>query len=449
MSEILNNIWSALIVENQALLSVLLIPVSFLDSSVTLLLFTSILKIELSKKQKLIYIFLSSIVCILLRNFLPAPINIIIVYIFLFFEIHFILKINTSKAVLATVIPILVYMLLETLLLKPYILLLNITTEQATSIPIYRISFILIMYTFITIICLLIKHLDLKILFIDELSKKNKLILIFTFILGLISLGIQLYISTFYLNVLPLFICIFSFIFLLAYFSVSIYTITRITKLYTTKRELENAEEYNRTLNILHDKVRTFKHNFENIVSTIGGYIETNDMEGLKKYYSELEDDCQRVNNLSNLSPKVINNPGIYNLLTRKYYKADNLNVKVNLIVLLDLNQIKMKIYEFSKILGILLDNAIEASSECDEKIINIKFLPDEKNHRQLLIIENTYKNKDINLKEIFNKDVTSKENHSGLGLWEIKEILKRNNNLDLKTEKNEQFFIQQFEIHY
>ena len=31
-----------------------------------------------------------------------------------------------------------------------------------------------------------------------------------------------------------------------------------------------------------------------------------------------------------------------------------------------------MQVYEFTRILGILLDNAIEASSECEEKIINI-----------------------------------------------------------------------------
>ena len=449
MSEILNNIWSALIVENQALLSIILIPIFFVDNAISLLLFISILKIELSKKQKILYIVLSSIVGIIIRYSLPEPINVFIIYIFLFIELKFIFKINTVKSILATILPIFTYTILETVLLKFYLTIFNITPTIAQSVPIYRFGFLFIMYSIICIICAIVKHFDFKIIILDEFNKRTKLILLITLILGLISLGIQLYITIFHLNVLPLFICIFSFISLLAYFSVSIYTITRVTKLYSTKRDLENAEEYNRTLNILHDKVRTFKHNFENIVSTIGGYIETNDMEGLKKYYSELEDDCQRVNNLYNLSPNVINNPGIYNLLTRKYYKADNLNVKVNLIVLLDLNQIKMQIYEFSKILGILLDNAIEASSECEEKVINIKFLSDEKNHRQLLIIENTYKNKDINLKEIFNKDVTSKENHSGLGLWEIKEILKRNNNLDLKTEKNEQFFIQQFEIHY
>ena len=447
--EILNNIWSALTVENPTLLSILLIPVSFLDHAVTLLLFTSILKIELSKKQKLIYIFLSSIVSLLLRYTLPDPINIFVNYIFQFLEIHFILKINVLKSIFAIVVPAIVYILLESLLLKPCTLLFNISTEQITSIPIYRLSLILIMYTFITIICLLIKHLDLKIIFIDELSKKNKLILIFTFILGLISLGIQLYISTFYLDVLPLFICIFSFISLLAYFSVSVYTITRVTKLYTTKRELESAEEYNRTLTILHDSVRGFKHDFDNIVSTIGGYVKTNDMEGLKKYYLQLEDDCQRVNNLYTLNPNVINNPGIYNLLTRKYYKANEKNIKINLTFLLDLNTLKMQVYEFSRILGILLDNAIEASSECDEKVINISFRNDEKNHRQLITIENTYANKDVNTEDIFKKGFSGKENHSGLGLWEIRQILNKNNNLNLHTSKTDEFFTQQLEIYY
>ncbi len=48
---------------------------------------------------------------------------------------------------------------------------------------------------------------------------------------------------------------------------------------------------------------------------------------------------------------------------------------------LLDLNTLKMKIYEFARILGILLDNAIDASNECNEKIINIMFRNDSKNN--------------------------------------------------------------------
>ena len=115
---------------------------------------------------------------------------------------------------------------------------------------------------------------------------------------------------------------------------------------------------------------------------------------------------------------------------------------------LLDLNTLKMKIYEFARILGILLDNAIEASKECDEKIINITFRNDQKNNRQLIIIENTYKNKDIDTEKIFEKGVSEKENHTGLGLWEVRKIIKKNNNINLFTNKTDQFFSQQLEIY-
>ena len=108
-----------------------------------------------------------------------------------------------------------------------------------------------------------------------------------------------------------------------------------------------------------------------------------------------------------------------------------------------------MKIYDFSKILGILLDNAIEASSECEEKIVNIKFRHNEKNREQILIIENTYADKNIDTNFIFSKGISSKDNHSGLGLFEVRKILKKNNNLNLYTTKNTNFFIQQLEIYY
>ena len=220
-------------------------------------------------------------------------------------------------------------------------------------------------------------------------------------------------------------------------------------KLTLTTRKLQSAEEYNNTLRILHDNVRGFKHDFDNIVTTIGGFIRTNDMEGLKQYYLQLEDDCQRVNNLYILNPEVVNNDGIYNLLTKKYYEADSKDIKVNITFLLDLSKLNMKIYEFARILGILLDNAIEASSECEEKLINLTFREDSRNSRQLIIVENTYKNKDVDTEKIFEKGVSEKEEHSGLGLWEVRKIVKKNKNINLFTTKNEKFFVQQLEIYY
>ena len=174
-----------------------------------------------------------------------------------------------------------------------------------------------------------------------------------------------------------------------------------------------------------------------------------NDMEGLKKYYVQLEDDCQKVNNLYVLNPKLINDPGIYSLLTTKYHEAEEKGIKIDMSLLLDLSKLNMKIYEFTRILGILLDNAIEASSECNEKLINIIFRDDARNHRQLVVVENTYNDKTIDTEKIFDKGFSGKENHTGLGLWEVRKIISKNKNLNLHTTKNEKYFSQQIEIYY
>ena len=113
----------------------------------------------------------------------------------------------------------------------------------------------------------------------------------------------------YFIDVLPIIITFLSCISLLVYYGISIYSLTRVIKLTLTTRKLESTEEYNKTLRILHDNVRGFKHDFDNIVTTIGGYVRTNDMDGLKHYYIQLEDDCQRVNNLYLLNPEIINNP--------------------------------------------------------------------------------------------------------------------------------------------
>ena len=94
------------------------------------------------------------------------------------------------------------------------------------------------------------------------------------------------------------------------------------------------------------------------------------------------------------------------------------------------------------------MDNAIEAANECKEKKINVIMRTDINANRQLLIIENTYNNKDVDTDKIYEKGFSTKKNNTGLGLWEVRQILKRNTNLNLFTHKNNEFFIQQLEIY-
>lgn len=143
------------------------------------------------------------------------------------------------------------------------------------------------------------------------------------------------------------------------------------------------------------------------------GYVQSDNMEDLKTYYSQLLGDCQKVNNLSTLSPDVINEPAIYNLLTAKYHVADEKGISIQLDVFIDLTTLNIKIYEFTKILGILMDNAIEAASECEEKLINVTIRKDSKQQRQLLIIENTYLDKTVDTEKIYEKGFSSKPHNT------------------------------------
>lgn len=447
---ILNNLWLAMSTPNDGLLNLFNIPLAlFIEMPLSFNLISTVFNISYSKKQRYIYIIISTIIALLSTYVLNWPFNVISNYLTAFVILLFILKTNIVKAFIASFFPSIIFNLVGSLLFNPYLTIFNLSYDEATTIPIHRIIFSLIMYLLVYLFILIFKHNKFKINILENLDAKNKSIIILNIIFGIFNIIIQGLLTVNYIDILPMGFTFFNFICLTIYFGLSLYSMTKVMNLVTTTQKLESAEEYNKTLHILHDSVRGFKHDFDNIVTTIGGYIKTNDMKGLEKYYSQLEDDCSKVNNLYILNPDIINNPGVYNLLTSKYSEAEEKGIKINLTFLLDLNEIHMKIYEFTRILGILLDNAIEASEECDEKEINIVFRNESKNNRNIILIENTYKDKNVNVEQIFNKGITGKENHTGLGLWEIRQILKKNNNVNLHTDKNEKYFSQQLEIYY
>lgn len=450
MNNILNNLWIAISTPNKTLTDFMAIPLLFLfESPLSFYLISNVFKLNCTKFQKYIYIISTSIVAIIASFCIPWPFSIIMNYTCTFIILFFVMRLNFIKALIATIFPSIVFNLVESLIGKLYLHILNITYDQNMTILFYRLPFNLLVYIIIFIINLFFKYANITIPLLEKFDKKTKSIIILNLFFGILNILAQGTLGLKYIDVLPVEYSIFNFVFLLVYVILSFYTLIKITNLTVTKQKLESAEEYNKTLHILHDSVRGFKHDFDNIITTIGGYISTDDKEGLKKYYAQLREDSSKVNNLYILNPDTINNPGIYNLLTQKYNKADEKDINVNLTFLLDLNNLHMKIYEFARILGILLDNAIDAAAECNEKILNLEFRNESKNNRNIILIENTYKDKDVDINKIFSKGVSGKENHTGLGLWEVRQILKRNNNVNLYTDKNDRYFLQQLEIYY
>lgn len=449
MMEILQTIWSSLTTENPTLTNIIGIPSIFLEVFISMLLFTTLLNINATKKQKWLYVLIASCFSIISRLIIPAPYNTYFNLVAVFLCVLLIFKTTFLKSIICLFLPSIIAALIESVLAKVYYSIFNIDYLVGGNIPLHRLIGTLIVYLVMFLIYILLKYFKVNLSKLQVLDKKKKFWLIFSTIFGVVLIGLQVYMITFYVSYLPFFITILFMVTLVAYFVISLYTMFTVSKLETTSMNLEEATLYNKTLQMLQDNTRAFRHDFSNIVQGMAGFIDKNDMEGLRKYYSQLLEDIQHTNNLTTLSPEVVNNPAIYNVLATKYHKADQLGIKINLEAFLNMNDLHIKIYEFTRVLGILMDNAIEAAKECDEKVINVIFRKDSRRHMQLLIIENTYTNKDVNTDKIFEKGYSTKKGNTGLGLWEVRQILKKNNNLNLFTTKNDEFFTQQFEIFY
>ena len=338
--------------------------------------------------------------------------------------------------------------------IKIYTSISGLPAIVISKIPIHKFNYSLLLYFVLFIIYKILKKHNIHFTLLDKFEYQNLNALALNFIVGIVVIAMQSYISFIYIDYLPNSLVYCTLIMQLAYYCISLYSLYRTNKLESTTQLLEEEKMYNKTLNTLHDNIRGFKHDFNNIVQAIGGYLSTNNIDGLKTYYKDLLEECQINNNLAVLNPELVNNPAIYSLLADKLGKAEKDHIKLNYEVMTDLSNLNIKTYELTRILGILFDNALEAASKCDKKIVNVSFRAD-KNHRNrtLVIIQNTYTNKDVNVDRIFEKGYTSKtdgENHQnhGLGLWEVRKYLKKNINLDLYTTKNDMFFTQQFEIY-
>jgi len=448
----MEQIWTALTTENPTLIAKLAIPLTLIEIYVTIRLATTILDINVTRKKLSIHFIVMTILSLFYTLFIPKTISSVLQLIVYPICIGIIFKPGIIKCILAQFIPLVIISLLDIFLCRFYFLIFNISYESLYNTPIYRISAILIIYLIIFIITHILKSFHLNVSILNKLSKSRKREFIINSILATFVLATQFYLGMFYNNSFPFALVLLNLMSLIAYFVISISTFIKISQLESTMQNLEQEKLYNKTLTVLHDNIRTFKHDSDNMIQALGGYIETNDMKGLKKYYSQIIKTASRTNNLSLLNPSTINNPAIYSLLTSKYFTAKDFEIDIeNFEVFVDFQELEkhINIIELVRILGILLDNAIEAAKEADEKILNLSIRNEQNRNRYILRLSNTYKDKDVDTERIYEKGFSSKGKNRGLGLWEVRNFIKKSKNLNLYTTKDVKYFTQQFEIYY
>jgi len=446
MTHLLNNI-----VANFDWASVAYFVATFVEAYLILTVLLLIFDMDASSNQKFLCAFFMVIIGKITSTLLPQPFSLILNYCSLAILITLIFKINILKSLTTLTLTVFIFGLVNTLIQKPYLTILDISLDTFMDTPKYRITYLIISYSFFGLFILVFKrfnNIKLKINTLDSLDNKTVIILATNLLLGVFLLFMQFVITAYYIDIVSVYINLLNLLLLIAFLILSTHCFIHVLELTITRKDLAYAEECNKSLKILYDKVKGFKHDFDSIVSSLNGYIEQNDMNGLKQYFSEVKKDCKIADDLALINPRTINNPGIYSLLNNEYAKASALGINFELEFFLNLNELEINIYFFSRILGVLLDNAIEAAENSKEKLVKVSFIRENVNGRAVITIENSYSNKNIDLENIFKKGITSKECHAGLGLWEVKRYVNKSKNLDLKPSVSPSTFKQEFFIY-
>lgn len=209
-----------------------------------------------------------------------------------------------------------------------------------------------------------------------------------------------------------------------------------------SQTELYQTQIYNKTLSEMVDSLRILKHDYNNILQSINGYIITKEYDKLDAHIKKLIEEAREISVTESINPEIINQPAIYGVIGAKYFYAINKNIKFKLDVLTSINDISFDFTELSRILGILLDNAIEACQKAETPYISLKFYYNPSKHADIIEVRNSVDhNIKIDLNDIFIKGVSSKKVKSGIGLWEVKKIISSKSNSQIYADmENDEF---------
>ncbi len=215
-------------------------------------------------------------------------------------------------------------------------------------------------------------------------------------------------------------------------------------KLESKSHELEYQIFYNKALDALMNDLRRIKHNHSNMLAVLGGYIKIKKWDELEKYFSEVCSDLNSISSLSNLTSLNIKSAGILGLIMSKLEYAQEKGVNIKILNTDEVREVNMKISELCEVLGILMDNAIEAASESDNKSVDI--IITKKENIVSFSVENSM-NHEISINDIFKQGFSSKGEDRGFGLWVVKKIVGKYENVSLNTQADNISFKQELII--
>jgi two-component system sensor histidine kinase AgrC len=209
------------------------------------------------------------------------------------------------------------------------------------------------------------------------------------------------------------------FIFLAVY---SIYNLVRSIQTYRKELEGEYNKKYIDSLETSLYRLRAFRHDISNILSQIHTMATMDDKENLLRFMDEISGEYAFVRSAGVMNNRLRKVPEMYSILLAKMTEAEYAHTSISVDVQGEgTYKPVLSTTDFSRILGILLDNAIEASAQ----------LPGQRNISFIVWLGDAFSVEILNairepmeINRIAEDGYTTKSGHSGFGLYEIDRII-------------------------
>lgn len=239
------------------------------------------------------------------------------------------------------------------------------------------------------------------------------------------------------------------------YFIINTVLIVNIIKAHIIQIDLDmrqdaynRLQDYTNQIENMYSSLRSFKHDYLNIMLSMSGYIEAGDMDGLQKYFdkeiiplnNKLSKNTAHMNQLMNIKITELKS-----IISTKLLYAMELNINVNIEVTEEISEISMDTVDLARILGVFLDNAIEATLETE--IPSIQFAIINLDSEYTFIISNTFHDSGIPFATLRQPTISTKGPNRGIGLYNAHEIVSKYSYVYWDTETTNSLFTQRLRI--
>ncbi len=204
---------------------------------------------------------------------------------------------------------------------------------------------------------------------------------------------------------------------------------------------------YEQDLEIIRREVRTFRHDYKNLLAGLSEQAGAGELEGLRHTLSELDAGFDlRLGRKIQASAQIGNLqiPEVRSLLLSKLTAMQEHGVECRLEVLYPVEAVDMDVWDFVRCLGILIDNAMEAALDAEQPWVEIVLLAQD--GRVFLRVSNLYTNI-IEPGKMWNDGWSTKGAGRGLGLSGYQRILESYPNISSCTSWENGVFVQELTV--